>query len=109
MPQDDYDLLKFAVRKNPVATAMDYNRVHMFYKSGVYDGSCSIFPGHAVLLVGYGETNQGQKYWIIANSMGADWGEQGFFRLKTAVGKVENKVYLNCGLALYSTYPVLHE
>ena len=36
---------------------------------------------HAVLLTGYGETPEGEKFWEIQNSWGADWGEQGFFRI----------------------------
>lgn len=37
--------------------------------------------GHAVNIVGWGENTVGVKYWIVKNSWGADWGDNGFFKI----------------------------
>eukprot|EP00440_Ansanella_granifera_P054595 gb/GFBE01059183.1/.p1 GENE.gb/GFBE01059183.1/~~gb/GFBE01059183.1/.p1 ORF type:complete len:382 (+),score=77.47 gb/GFBE01059183.1/:1-1146(+) len=53
------------------------------YQAGVFD-SCSrdAVVNHAVLLVGYGRDQKTQKdYWLIRNSWGTGWGEDGHIRV----------------------------
>jgi C1A family cysteine protease len=60
-----------------------------FYKSGVVGNNtgCPNMINHAVVLVGYGATTGGAKYYKIRNSWGSDWGEAGHFRI-SAEGNV---------------------
>jgi hypothetical protein len=51
------------------------------YKSGVYSKSATATNqgGHAVTAIGYG-TEGSTFYWLMANSWGHSWGEQGYWR-----------------------------
>jgi len=52
-----------------------------FYTSGVFDNAkCGTNIDHGVVVVGYG-TASNVNYWIIRNSWGASWGENGYMRM----------------------------
>lgn len=65
-----------------------------YYKSGVWAPTKKenlIYeingPDHAVYIYGYGkELNSGKEYWLIRNSWGSDWGENGSFKLWVGQG-----------------------
>ncbi|KAK1666989.1 hypothetical protein QYE76_055148 [Lolium multiflorum] len=47
------------------------------YKTGtIYQGLCSTYLHHVMLVVGYGVTNdmKMKKYWIVKNTYGPNWG-----------------------------------
>lgn len=62
----------------------------MHYKGGIYHYTGLRDPfnpfeltNHAVLLVGYGRCPKtGEKFWIVKNSWGTGWGEEGYFRIR---------------------------
>ena len=67
----------------PVEVSFDVYEDFINYKQGVYiQTSGKFLGGHAVKAVGWGIDN-GNEYWIIANSWGTAWGEQGFVRFGT--------------------------
>ena len=44
-------------------------------------------PNHAALVVGYGvEEVKGLEFWILRNSWGTEWGEDGYMRVAIQVG-----------------------
>ena len=52
------------------------------YKAGIYYQTSKDLLGlHDIKLLGWGVEN-GINYWVAQNSWGADWGENGFFRIK---------------------------
>lgn len=72
-----------------------------YYSGGIFtdvNNFCNDWPNHAILLTGFG-TEDGIDYWILKNSWGTDWGENGFFRIQRGVGL--------CGIDLYASYPIL--
>ena len=73
------------------------------YKSGIYVHKTGDVHGeHAIKIIGYGVEN-GQKYWLCANSWNDIWGEKGYFRI--AKGSNECGIEASCmaGIAKVAT------
>lgn len=52
-------------------------------------------------VVGYGVEGD-QKYWIVKNSWGTGWGEEGYIRMERGVSEDTGK----CGIAMMASYPL---
>jgi C1A family cysteine protease len=71
------DTLVSALGNLPVSVAIDASSAFSRYKSGTFTGPCSSSSiNHAVLAVGYTDA-----YWIVKNSWGTSWGDNGYIAM----------------------------
>lgn len=97
--------LKKAVAHQPVSVAIEAGgRVFQHYQSGVFKGHCGTALDHGVVVVGYGSDGRGLDYWIVRNSWGTGWGENGYIKLHRNSHTFTGK----CGIAMQPSYPVKH-
>mmetsp|Transcript_2173 Transcript_2173/g.2845 ORF Transcript_2173/g.2845 Transcript_2173/m.2845 type:complete len:408 (-) Transcript_2173:289-1512(-) len=131
----DAEALMAAVNIGPVSVAIQAGQfVFQFYHGGVFESSscgkplwdmclegdndncCNsenkygkqCFPkvDHAVLVVGYGtDETTGKPYWLVKNSWGQSWGEEGYVRLSRDT--TDDNLWGVCGILSISSYPIL--
>ena len=103
-PNDQLSL-KAAVAKQPVAVAIEADtKYFQSYSGGVLtSSSCGTSLDHGVLAVGYGEEN-GQKYWLVKNSWGTSWGEQGYVKIGRSDSTNDAGI---CGIAMDPSFPTV--
>jgi len=97
--------LRQAVAMQPVSIAIQADQfVFQHYTSGIItDASCGTELDHAVLVVGYG-SEDGLDYWLVKNSWGTSWGNNGYVKILRT--NSEDDVGI-CGVAAQASYPVV--
>lgn len=75
-----------AVLQGPLdATFLVYSDFDDYVSGTVYEHKYGGFAGiHSVKIIGYGTLNS-TDYWLVQNSWGRDWGDNGFFMMKRGV------------------------
>jgi len=91
-----------AVNIGPVSVAIEADQsCFQFYSGGILsDPTCGMNLDHGVLAVGYDtDSASGTPFWIVKNSWGTSWGEQGYVRMIRGTNE--------CGIAQEASYPVV--
>jgi C1A family cysteine protease len=102
IPRSKLDLMA-SLKEGPVSIALDAsNFAFRFYKEGIINipANYSKTINHAVLLTGYSKDENG-TYWIIQNSWGRTWGDNGYAKLRA----IDGDGVLLC--QIYGVYPLI--
>jgi cysteine peptidase B len=81
LPNDEDQMATWVAQNGPASIAVDASEGWQSYSGGIVTTCTGTQLDHGVLIVGYGIAS-GTNYWIVKNSWGTGWGENGYIRLQ---------------------------
>ncbi|XP_053134293.1 cathepsin W [Hemicordylus capensis] len=101
LPRDEKHIAERVASQGPVTVLLNCAALQNYQKGIIQRSAKDCDPkylDHVGLIVGYGEAKSRRgswngQYWIIQNSWGKDWGEEGYFRFYRGSN--------TCGIAMY--------
>jgi cathepsin X len=83
-------MMKEIYNRGPIACGIDANPLRD-YETGINTHGFSLMVDHVISVVGWGTDPTDGLYWIVRNSWGEYWGEQGYVRVKSGSLAVERQ------------------
>ncbi len=101
-PVDEKEIKTFLLKTGPLAIALNGDSLQWYTEGIIDDDEWDCDPegmNHAVVLVGYGhDKEEDLDFWIVRNSWGSNWGEEGYFRMARGKGTCGINQYIMNGL-----------
>jgi hypothetical protein len=77
------DIAREIHQRGPVSAAFGVaSNFWSFDFSKVYEPEGPVGQGHAVRIIGWGESKKEGQWWVVVNSFGPRWGQNGMFRMR---------------------------
>ncbi|XP_038620294.1 LOW QUALITY PROTEIN: cathepsin W-like [Tachyglossus aculeatus] len=95
LPRDEQYMAQHLADNGPIAVSINMAQLQLYVRGVLHPTRSNCEPdllNHCVLAVGFGFSN-GSSHWILKNSWGPEWGEEGYFRLHHGSNA--------CGIAKY--------
>jgi len=98
IPHNEHKIMNEIYARGPVSCGIDSGPIENATGPGVFGTKERGSINHIISLVGWGETPEGEPYWIMRNSWGEYWGDNGY--LKVYRGNNTIRIEEDCAYAV---------